>query len=40
MIAKLILAGAAAVLFPAGGAFATTYDYTLLKMPDTQFIEA
>jgi hypothetical protein len=40
MIAKLIFAGAAAGLFTAGGAFATTYDYTLLKAPDTQFTVA
>jgi hypothetical protein len=36
MIAKLIFAGAAAGLFTAGGAFATTYDFTTLDVPDAQ----
>jgi hypothetical protein len=39
MIAKLIFAGAAAALSTASGAFATTYDYTLLKVPGTKFTQ-
>jgi hypothetical protein len=36
MVAKLIFAGAAAVLCTAGGAFATTYDVTTLDAPGSQ----
>ena len=37
MIAKLIFAGVAAGLFTAGGAFATTYDFTTLDVPGAQY---
>ena len=40
MVAKLIFAGAAAVLCTAGGAFATTYDVTTLDAPGSEVTEA
>lgn len=40
MIVRLILAGAAAALSTVGGAFATTYSFTTIDVPDTTFTEA